>query len=348
MGSLSSLEQQKLAYFHALGKVMTEDTQAVYESSYKSSHNIRLSDVWSDNVGYAPDLATAINESLTNSAVTYFNNVPLTMIYGSNGEAYAFISGGTFKDNTYPLAERGQLTSGATFIRPYISPVDIPQFGTDQPSNGYQLTLFYGLDANPASIAPANPGDQIPISTGAWSVDYYAGIVHFSKDTVDYTPATLGWGTITASFFQYTGHFGASGQGFTSAEFDSGTTSLIFDKNTPSQVSVDLSFLKDKLPTTNIGMTANITNSASTLACNTGITNSMIANSSIRVQINGVEAVVGIECYFSADGGVTQRIPGTEKMGDLLYWIYDVSGNPVSGYDLSTTDLVTFLYLTNN
>jgi hypothetical protein len=73
MGSLSAAEQRKLAYFHALGKVMTENTQAVYESQYKSSHNVRLSEVWSDDIAYAVDYTAAVAEATSNSAVTLVN-----------------------------------------------------------------------------------------------------------------------------------------------------------------------------------------------------------------------------------------------------------------------------------
>ena len=95
MGSLSSAEQRKLAYFHALGKAMTENTQAVYESKYKSSHNVRLDETWSDDVAFANTYVDAVTESNTNDAVTLFEEVLLTEIFGSNGQSYNYYSGGT-------------------------------------------------------------------------------------------------------------------------------------------------------------------------------------------------------------------------------------------------------------
>lgn len=341
MGSLSNTEKRKLAYFHALGKAMTENTQAVYESKYKSSHNVKIDEVWTDIVGYAETYTDAINEATSNSAVTHHNEVVLDEIFGSNGQSYAFISGGTFKDSSYPLQERGQLTSGATFIRPWISPVDIPESQSNKPSNGYTLRLFRGDNATNGT-----PGSEIYLTEGAWSVDYYAGIIHFAEG---YTPSELGWGNIKATFFQYSGNMGVSGledKGFTLVEFNSGTTELVFDKGLSTEERVSLEKLKEVISHANINMTANNTNSGSTLATNTTITEQVVEGSGVRVYVNGIEVVNSIDCYFSPDlNGSTVRNVGEEKIGDYLHWMY--SGiNPVVGYHLSIVDKISFMYLT--
>ena len=210
MGSLNTTEQRKLAYFHALGKAMTEGNQEVYESRYKSSHNVRLTEVWSDFISTAVTYSAAVAESVSNSAVTLYTQVTMTELPGSNGQTYYYNSGGTF-------------------IRPWISPVDVPNTITNTPSDGYQVQLFRGN------------GTPIYLTEGAWAVDYYAGVIHFA---VDYTPANLGWGAIKASFFQYTGVFGASGgtaNAFTSASFDSGTSYLTFNSGETTESIIDLS-----------------------------------------------------------------------------------------------------------
>jgi len=219
MGSLSTSEQAKLAYFHALGKVMTEGSQEVFESKYKSSHNVRLNEIWSDDIAFAVDYTSAEAEALINSAVTFHSGVTLTVIPGSNGQAYSFLS-------------------GTTFVRPWIAPVDVPNLTTNNPSNGYQVRLYKG------------DGTPIGITTGAWAVDYYAGIIHFALSK---TPTDLSWGAIKASFFQYTGKLGLSGGtagAFTTAEFNSGTSELIFNSGLTSELSVDLSPLNTSLSTT--------------------------------------------------------------------------------------------------
>lgn len=189
MGSLSQTEQRKLAYFHALSKSMTENTQEVYESRYKSSHNIRLNEVWSDDISFANTYNDAVNESMVNDAVTLNEMVELSMIPGSNGQSYAYISGGTFDS-------LGNVTPGGVFIRPWVAPTDIPDPISNLPSNGYQVRLFRQDDS------------EIFLTTGAWSVDYYTGIIHFAED---YTPDDLGWGDIKATIFHYSGNFGTSG-----------------------------------------------------------------------------------------------------------------------------------------
>lgn len=380
MASLSENEQRKLAYFHALSKSMTENTQDPYESKYKSSHNIRLNEVWSDNVGYAVDEAAAVAEAVSNSAVTLFHMVELDMIYGSNGQSYCYISGGTFKDNSFPIPERGQVTTGGVFIRPWISPTDIPHPTTNEPSYGYQLKLF------------RQDNTPIFLTQGAWVVDYYAGIIHFAQN---YTPDDLGWGNIKATFFQYTGNYGASGGtsdaftsavfnsgtstitfnsgettevvldlsslsggtegAFTTAIFNSGTNMLIFNSGETTQTLVDLSALKNVSGTTSLISTSNSNMSAlntsfgSPLSCSTALFTN-ISGSKVCVFINGIQVSVGSSstdsCYFSDDGGITKRNSGDEVAGDLLYWNYDISNNPVAGYELSASvDKVTFLNL---
>ncbi len=475
MGSLNTTEQRKLAYFHALGKVMTEGNQEVYESRYKSSHNVKLGEVWASPIASAVTYSAAVAEAASNSAVTLYTQVTLTELPGSNGQLYYYNSGGTF-------------------IRPWISPVDVPNTTTNLPSDGYQVRLFRGA------------GTEIFLTEGAWSVDYYAGMIHFG---VGYTPTNLGWGAIKATFFQYTGTFGASGgtsvgafttavfdsgtsyltfnsglssqtivdlsalagdssistalstevsdrisadsslssilstsnsgitslsvalstvisgntyddsslstaistevlnrsskdeslstsilnvitgvtstdnslstsisteesrrvsadasltfainniSGFTTADFDSGSSTLYFNSGMSSQDEVDLSSLKavsgttSKISKDNSNMSAFTTNSGSTheIACLTPLSNNIL-NSKVCVFVNGVQVSVGSLstdcCFFSPDGGATRRNAGSEIMGDFLYWNYN-AGHPVAGYELSATvDKISFLNL---
>lgn len=362
MGSLTSAEQRKLAYFHALGKVMTENTQAVYESPYKSSHNVRLSEIWSDDIAFANDYAEAVAESVSNDAVTLFEQEELTQMFGSNGQAY-------------------NLYSGSTFIRPWISPVDIPDTTTNLPSNGYSVRLFDSSNA------------EIYLTVGAWSVDYYAGIIHFSEG---YTPADLGYGAIKATVFQYSGQFGAatgstSDDSFSLVEFDSGTTQLIFNSGGTNETLVDLSYLDNSdafatadwdentntitfnsgltteqsidlsslqtvsgttsaMSSTNVNMAALSTSSISPQACIFGIVDGNVPNSMVAVYVNGVQVNVGNtiydDCYFSDDGGTTPKSSGDEGSGDILYWNYNGTTEPNIGYELAITDRITFIHMT--
>ena len=267
-------------------------------------------------------------------------------------------------------------------IHAYISPVDIPQDVTNNPSNGYSVKLFRGDDATIGT-----PGSEIYITEGAWSVDYYAGIIHFGED---YTPFDLGWGSIKVTLFQYTGTYGADKNAYSTVEFVSGTTELVFNSGTTNETLVDLSYLDNidafttatfysgtttiifnegltnettvdlsylqsntgttsRLSEYNTNMVAENTTSGSTLACNIAIVNGNVTGSRVNVFINGVQVNVGSlvtdDCYFSSDGGITPKPTGSELAGDKLYWRY-VGANPVSGYDLTIVDRVTFLHLT--
>jgi hypothetical protein len=194
MGSLSDAERLKIAYFHALGKVMTEATQAVYESKYKSSHNVKASEIWANEINSAVTFADADNEAISNPAVTKHTSVTLTPIPGSNNQAYYYDNGGIF-------------------VRPWISPVDIPVPSSNDPSNGYTLRLYDGS------------GSQIGATNGAWSIDYYAGIIHFG---VGQTPVDLGWGAIQATFYEYSGEYVSDIlSGTTAAQTLSGLTDTV-------------------------------------------------------------------------------------------------------------------------
>jgi hypothetical protein len=93
--------------------------------------------------------------------------------------------------------------------------------------------------------------------------------------------------------------------------------------------------------TSNMNMDALATTSGSgyVLACNTAIIDK--PQSLVKVTVNAVEVLVGTECAFSGDNGVTLRVPGTEQQGDFLYWNTDNAR-----YQLDITDELDFNYLT--
>lgn len=317
MGSLSTSEQRKIAYFHALAKVMTRDSQAVYESPYKSSHNIRSTEIWSDDIGYAIDYITAVNESISNSAVTLYENVELSDILGSNGQSW-------------------YLNDNGAFIRPWISTVDVPNLTTNYPSYGYNLRLFRGDDATTGA-----PGSEIGMTEGAWSVDYYAGIIHFGNGQ---TPNDRGWGTVKATIFVYTGSFG-SGDGITTMTYDSTTKELIIDVGLPTEKRTDLSDLSNELSIENINMGANNTSSLTTLACSIPITN--IPKGGIKIYVNGVQIILGTDCYFSPEMVSNPSIirpVGAEQKGDFLHWSYTTI-YPIVDYELTINDKLSFMYI---
>ena len=174
MADFPDSAKRQLGFFHGLSKVPTESTQNVYESKYKSAHSVKSDDIWADTINYAADIAAADSEAASNSAVTKYTLQSLTMIPGSNGQAW-------------------YLEIGSEFIRPFIDPVDIPHQTSNMPSFGYQALLYQNNDT---LITPTE---------GSWLIDYYAGIIKFAEG---YDPISMGWGNPKITCYVYTGNTG--------------------------------------------------------------------------------------------------------------------------------------------
>lgn len=349
-----SLDQRKLAYFHSLGKSMTESQQNIYESNYKSSHSIRINDIWSDEVSFASDFVSAQNESLFNSAVTYHSNVFLSSVYGSNNQSYVYLENGKFKDNTYPLSERGDITkldsmipSIPKYVKPFISPQDVVNIDTNEPSFGYTLRLYRGLTATNGT-----PLSEIFMTEGSWSVNYNIGMIYFEEG---YTPIDMGWGEIKATFFEYSGNYldntlyNMNKDNINNVTFLNNI--LYFTQQDGDIISIDLSTFRNidiKISHSNNNMSAKITNSINKLACDIPLMTDNVNSSSVLVSVNGIQVNLGndnnCDCYFSSNNGITKKNLTDIVNGDYLYWNY-VNNKPVSGYDLSNIDKITFIYL---
>ena len=171
---LQATERQN-AFFHSLSKATTNSTQYVFESKYKSAHSVKGSEIWADVISYCADSAAADAEATANAAIEKYTQVTLTEIPGSNGQAW-------------------YINNAGTFVRPWISPVDVPNSTTNAPSDGFQANLY---TSTRTLVTP---------TAGVWFVDYYAGIVHFE---VGSTPVDLGYGTPKITCYVYTGAYGA-------------------------------------------------------------------------------------------------------------------------------------------
>jgi len=78
----------------------------------------------------------------------------------------------------------------------------------------------------------------------------------------------------------------------------------------------------------------------------TGLTISSdpFGDSYVAVFVNGLMTTVGdgvktLNCYFSADGGITAKSVSALASGDQLYW-----NGTVAGFDLDTSDVIDFDY----
>jgi hypothetical protein len=77
---------------------------------------------------------------------------------------------------------------------------------------------------------------------------------------------------------------------------------------------------------------------------NLDITNTPLVDSYVRIEVNGVGAVLGDgvktkDCFFSADAGSTARAISAIAAGDSLYW-----NGAIAGFDLETDDVIDMLY----
>ncbi len=177
MAEFPDVAKRQLGFFHGLSKVPTESTQQVYESKYKSAHSIRFNDIWTDNISYSIDSTSADAEESANSAIVKYTLHNLTEISGSNGQSW-------------------YLDNAGVFVRPFISPVDIPHSVTNEPSYGYQGLLYR---SDNTIITPTE---------GSWIFDYYAGLVKFS---LGYTPSDMSWGIPKITCYTYSGSTGVGG-----------------------------------------------------------------------------------------------------------------------------------------
>ena len=119
---LQATERQN-AFFHSLSKAATDSTQYVFESKYKSAHSVKGSEIWADTIAYCANSAAADAEATANRAVKKYTRVALKEISGSNGQAW-------------------YINNAGTFVRPWISPVDVPNSTTNDPSDGFQANLY--------------------------------------------------------------------------------------------------------------------------------------------------------------------------------------------------------------
>jgi len=166
--------ERKNGYFHSLSKVLTNESQYSFESKYKSSHTIKYSEVWADSISYCQTSDEVDAFILDNpNIIKKYSEFLLSEVPGSNGQSW-------------------YINDNDKFIRPFISPVDVPDSTTNLPSIGFEVQLF------------SESGNRISPTAGVWYVDYYAGIIHFENG---YTPQSMGYGKPKITVYNYIGNY---------------------------------------------------------------------------------------------------------------------------------------------
>ena len=163
------------AFYHSLGKVLTESTNLVGNEKYKSAHNVRSSEVWADPIQFAPTFASASSYSddiIVRQVGTSSNPVYLYPLTNTNYQTW-FIDIGT------PSAAADGFVPSSSWVKPLISPTDVPN-SSGAPSVGYELKM-YRRDGTTA----------VSYGNTYYDVDYFSGLVRFD---VGYTPIDSGNG----------------------------------------------------------------------------------------------------------------------------------------------------------
>lgn len=115
------------------------------------------------------------------------------------------------------------------------------------------------------------------------------------------------------------------------------------------QLGIDTTQLGGTGARANKGMTASVTTADGQLTCATAVAFTPASSSAnggyVAAALNGVlmrvgdGTKVGVECYFSGDGGTTARAMKSIIAGDLLY----LNGS-IAGFQTAATDRWSFFY----
>lgn len=172
MGDPSNDLKRQYAFFHALSKTLTEESQFPFNSGYKAGHVNFSNDILTDVIPYLPDSmsADAYVSGNPDKMVKYVQ-YDLTELIGSNGQ-------------TWYIEDAGE------WIRPIMLPSLAPDPITNEPSNGL-IAFLYESD-----------NTFIPPTDGVWFIDPFQGIVKFEEG---FTPSDMGWGNPKITCYAYVG-----------------------------------------------------------------------------------------------------------------------------------------------
>ena len=173
----NSIQNSKInaAFYHSLGKVLTESTFLVGNEKYKSAHNVRSNEVWMDSISYAPTSA---------SASQYADGTIVKQIGTSSNPSYLYPLTNTnyqtwFIDTGTPQPAADGFIPSVDWVKSLINPSDVPN-SAGAPSFGYELQMF------------RNDGTtSISYGSAFYDVDYFSGLIRFD---VGFTPKDSGNG----------------------------------------------------------------------------------------------------------------------------------------------------------
>ena len=173
------------AFYHSLGKVLTEASNLVGNEKYKSAHNVRSNEVWMDSISYAPTVASASQygdgvivrqvgsaSSIPDSIGVFSSPVYLYPLTNTNYQTW-FIDTGT------PTPAADGFVPSSDWVKSLINPSDVTD-NSGAPSFGYQLLMYRN-----------NGTTAISYGSAYYDVDYFSGLIRFD---IGYTPTDGGNG----------------------------------------------------------------------------------------------------------------------------------------------------------
>jgi len=173
MGISNQEIQRVTAFYHALGKVLTEENNSIAGEKYKSAHNVQSTEVWVDPISYSATLGDAESETALNDALTMVGTsaspVRMYPLQGSNYQAW-------FLDTGTPSVSITGCVPSDGWVKPFINPSDVTN-AAGAPSNGFLFNMY-----RPNLTA-------VNYLTSFWDVDYYSGIIKFEPSR---TPGDAG------------------------------------------------------------------------------------------------------------------------------------------------------------
>jgi hypothetical protein len=164
MGIENSTIQRKTAFFHALGKVLTESGNLIGNEKYKSAHSVTTSEIWAESVTFANTIEDAVIVANTiDSPVTQIGSTSspavLYPLLDSNFQTWFFDTGS-------PSVGAAGCIPSSGWVKPLINISDVPN-SSGAPSNGYNLILYTNTDI------------EISYNNAFYDIDYYAGLIKF-------------------------------------------------------------------------------------------------------------------------------------------------------------------------
>lgn len=369
--------QRKAGFFHSLGKVITETNNSAGNEAYKSSHNVRSSELWMDSIPHSTTYASASSVSsgqIVKQVGTVSNPAYLYPLTQTNYQTW-------FLDTGTPSATTDGFRPSDEWVKPLINPSDVPD-GNGYPSFGYQMIMYR-----------PNGTTQIAYNSAFYEVDYFSGLIRFQENaTPKDTSAANGLGfqfnqtnfeatanNLKKAYIQNTSTGGPRvivwqyvGQFLSNYSFAPGLTAGYGLTNNSGYIDVNIGTNSGLTFSINNELTVYIDNSTIQLNPNgqlfvagggsspvyqrqsslvttgdnqpTGLTLSSTPTSFSRIQvfINGQLQILGNadmtqDCYFW--NGASPVSLNSLSIGDELYW-----NGIISGFNLDTQDLIQVVY----